>query len=666
MTTLRPWNTPFIVNTGLEGDQINPKLQALGNGTFVAVWQSDNDIFMRLFNADGSPKTAETRIALVESDSGKYEPSIAVLSNGNFVIAWEDASGLDGDEASGIRGQIFASSGAKVGSDFHINSIPEGFQGEVSITGLASGGFAVAYTDASNRGVGTDIRTRVFGETGVPLGTGDDIIANGTKASGQTNPTAITLNDGRYAVFFEDYSLSADDPDLTIRGRIFKADGTPDTDDFLVPASTGEKRNPVAATLADGRFVVAWVSSVGDGSQNCIKAQIFNSDGRKSGGEFVVNQVTDGYQQDPVVVALHDGGFAVSYLSKGAVDDVRIATFTQAGALVADEAIDSLSGSELYGIQSITVLSDGRLVAAWGAMTDTADIQAQIFDPRTKAIVLDGTSGDDQYVGTPFNDVLKGAGGDDHLTGGEGNDVLDGGAGRDTLIGGKGDDIYYLTPGDVVIEEHGGGHDIIVVSYSATLGNNTEVEVLQAQAGTTAMSLSGANMNDTLIGNDGANTLDGGTGSDTMMGGGGNDLYYVDSSSDVIVDSSGFDTVIAAASCSLGAGVEDLVAVAGTGAFKFVGNGLANRIVGNAGKNVIMGGAGNDKLWGGLGNDVLTGGAGKDIFVFDTKPNKKSNFDKIADFSVKDDTLWLDNAVFKKLGKGTELKPGKLNKGFFT
>ena len=82
--------------------------------------------------------------------------------------------------------------------------------------------------------------------------------------------------------------------------------------------------------------------------------------------------------------------------------------------------------------------------------------------------------------------------------------------------------------------------------------------------------------------------------------------------------------------------------------------------------DVIGGGAGNDKLWGGLGRDVLTGGKGKDTFVFNTKPNKKTNLDKIVDFNVKDDTVWLDNAIFKKLGKGTELKPGKLNKAFFT
>lgn len=53
--------------------------------------------------------------------------------------------------------------------------------------------------------------------------------------------------------------------------------------------------------------------------------------------------------------------------------------------------------------------------------------------------------------------------------------------------------------------------------------------------------------------------------------------------------------------------------------------------------------------------------------MFDTKPNKATNLDKLADFNVKDDTIWLDNAVFRKLGKkGTELKPARLDKKFFT
>jgi uncharacterized protein (DUF2141 family) len=87
---------------------------------------------------------------------------------------------------------------------------------------------------------------------------------------------------------------------------------------------------------------------------------------------------------------------------------------------------------------------------------------------------------------------------------------------------------------------------------------------------------------------------------------------------------------------------------------------------GFGGHDSIMGGTGNDRLYGGTGNDHLTGGAGKDIFAFTTKPDKKKNLDFVGDYNVKFDTIWLDNAVFKKLGKGSETKPVKLKKDFFT
>ena len=86
---------------------------------------------------------------------------------------------------------------------------------------------------------------------------------------------------------------------------------------------------------------------------------------------------------------------------------------------------------------------------------------------------------------------------------------------------------------------------------------------------------------------------------------------------------------------------------------------------GAGGNDILWGGAGHDRLNGGIGSDVLTGGEDKDIFVFDAKPNKKTNLDRISDFNVKDDTLWIDNSLLKKLGKGTALKPVKLNKKFF-
>ncbi|WP_157961489.1 calcium-binding protein [Microvirga flavescens] len=97
------------------------------------------------------------------------------------------------------------------------------------------------------------------------------------------------------------------------------------------------------------------------------------------------------------------------------------------------------------------------------------------------------------------------------------------------------------------------------------------------------------------------------------------------------------------------------------------GTSRSEKLYGYSGKDTLSGNGGNDKLFGGSGNDTLSGGSGKDVFVFDTTPNKSTNKDKIVDFNVRDDSIWLDNAIFTKLGKsGTEAKPAQLKSSYFT
>jgi serralysin len=86
-----------------------------------------------------------------------------------------------------------------------------------------------------------------------------------------------------------------------------------------------------------------------------------------------------------------------------------------------------------------------------------------------------------------------------------------------------------------------------------------------------------------------------------------------------------------------------------------IGNVADNRIYGNSGKDRLNGADGNDYLNGGHGNDVMTGGNGNDIFVFNKKLNKSSNVDGITDFTVGEDQIYLENAVFKKLKTTGEL-----------
>jgi trimeric autotransporter adhesin len=96
---------------------------------------------------------------------------------------------------------------------------------------------------------------------------------------------------------------------------------------------------------------------------------------------------------------------------------------------------------------------------------------------------------------------------------------------------------------DVIVEDAGGGIDLVQSSVSYVLSANVENLTL---TGTAAITGTGNELDNVLIGNAGANalsggagndsldagagndTLDGGTGGDVLTGGAGNDVYVVD------------------------------------------------------------------------------------------------------------------------------------------
>jgi Ca2+-binding RTX toxin-like protein len=225
---------------------------------------------------------------------------------------------------------------------------------------------------------------------------------------------------------------------------------------------------------------------------------------------------------------------------------------------------------------------------------------------------LTGNGGNDELVGSGGNDLLDGDDGNDTLYGGDGNDKLNGSLGLDVLVGGSGADL-----------------------------------------------LAGEDGNDTLYGGDGSNALDGGSGVDLLSGHRGNDTYHVGQTGDAVVEAAGHgkDTVLTRVSYTLSAAAQVEVLNAASPSAKtnltLTGNGFANAITGNGGANTLKGGGGNDVLASGLGKDALYGGAGKDAFVFASKLNRTTNVDRISDFSVRDDTIRLENAIFKGLKAGT-------------
>jgi Ca2+-binding RTX toxin-like protein len=470
MATPTKWGKEFLVNTHTKGSQGSPTIAGLGDGRFVVVWgdenpgKSEGGLRAQVFNADGSKAGHEFWVN--KADGGLGGPTIAVLADGRFVVAWTDGSQTGGDtKATAVRAQIFDRDGSKSGGDFLVNTTTTQAQQEPTITGLADGRFVIAWTDRETQASVGDVRAQVFNGDGSKLG-GEFLVNTATEGEEfHHEPTITGLADGRFVVAWTDVGLG--EP-VAVRAQIFAADGTESGGEFQVNTTAEDGYQPTITGLADGRFVVTWIGDpLSAAGPPTVRAQVFNIDGSKSGEELIVNTTADDWPYT-TITGLADGRFVVAWNTTNGPIDVRAQVFDADGTKSGGEFVVNTTHPypPPYTLTStITALADGRFVVAWtdwsktgGDKSGTA-VRGQVFDPREAAIDLVGSEHDDQFVGTRFDDILDGADGNDWLFGEAGNDRLGGGNGNDVLEGGKGSDTLEGLIGRDVVEA-GNGNDV--------------------------------------------------------------------------------------------------------------------------------------------------------------------------------------------------------------
>ena len=650
--TFASYNAPYSL----------PRTATLADGRFVAMWTDDDGagdtdgtgIVGRLFNADGSTSGAEF---LVNTTTGSYqeEPNITALSDGRFVVVWISYNiGID-TSFQAIAGQIFNANGTKSGGEFLVNSTTLNGETQPRVTALSDGRFVAVWAEFQGDQSLSAVRGRIFNLDGTPAA--NDFLINTFTENDQQHPVVTALDGGRFAVFWDDASPQADDSQA-IRGRIYAADGTPAATEFRINATTlNDQFEPAAATLTDGRIVIAWhdnSATGGDTDVGAVRATILDSNGgATSVGEFLVNTSTAGVQRQPAVAALTDGRFVIvwSDYSNGSAWVVRAQVYGADGARSGQEVLVSAATGHSMIEPDVSALQDGGFVVTWTDYdSNTADTTPafQIFNPTIfygetvgetviggslddnfygygGADFLHGEDGDDMLNGGAGIDELYGGGDDDRLyggasadvlLGGDGDDRLDGGVSDDQLLGGLGDDTYVIDSiNDLITESSGQGVDTIQTTVSYILGNHIENGTL---LGAAAINLTGNAQNNLLIGNNAANVLDGGSGgADEMRGGFGDDRYYLNSTSDVVVElaGQGYDRVYC--NNNFDASTQDIEYIVMTGSLSrnLTGNGLDNEMYGNDGVNILIGAGGDDYLDGGGGGDEMRGGTGDDVFV---------------------------------------------------
>lgn len=145
-----------------------PHMTALAGGGFVIAWDSyrneprgfsSSDIFFQRFDAAGI-RVGEVIQANEEGGGGRFDASVAALSDGSFVIAWQSDHGdYDGN---GVFGRRFGANGETLDArDIEISQHRAGDQATPAITALHNGGFAVAWVDTAASGA-AQVEARVM------------------------------------------------------------------------------------------------------------------------------------------------------------------------------------------------------------------------------------------------------------------------------------------------------------------------------------------------------------------------------------------------------------------------------------------------------------------------------------------------------------------------
>jgi Ca2+-binding RTX toxin-like protein len=618
---------------------IDIKVATLTNGNWVmAFWHGaihGGDIKFQIWTPTGG--TASNTINVVSTTDSLTFPDIVALPDGGFVVLWLNAT----------NATLFARRYTSTGNvDGVIYEVATGVSGEPDLAVTGDGRILCTWTDESSQ--------EVFASIWDPRGATVDAIdyqANDRNfletlfVTGGVGATTINGNGVADARL-----IGQDGNDVIVGGANNQTLIGNGGDDILMGGgsdpNSGIGGNIMQGGLGNDTYYVSISSDY------IIEAAGQGTDIIYSSADFTltVNAHVE------LLATTSIAGTATIDLTGNNLDNTvwgNNGANTLSGGVGGNDTLVGFKGNDIYLVNNVTE----NIVENAGEGTDIVYVNSSYTLSAHASIELLSTY---SIAGTQAYN-LTGNNLDNTIWGNRGNNQLSGGiGGNDTLVGFLGDDIYLINNiTEVVVENAGEGTDIVYVNSSYTLSAGASIELLSTYsiAGTENYDMTGNNLSNTIWGNRGNNTLSGGIGgTDTLVGFLGNDIYLINNGTEVISELANEGTDIAYASVnhvlSAGASIELLStdSIAGVNSINLTGNELGQTLWGNNGANLLNGRA---------GNDTLTGFAGADAFAFTTALGA-SNVDVISDFSVVDDTIALDDAIFAGIGT-----PGAFNAAAF-
>ena len=392
----------FKANTSYVGPQTHSSVAIDDDGDYVITWKSGNNqdgsgfgIYAQRYNNLGAAQGGEFLVNSYTTGD-QSSPAIAMNSVGDFVIAWASIN-QDKNDGTGIYAQRYSANGTIQGPEFLVNTYTTLSQNFPTIAMESNGDFVIVWESDGQDLSGNGIYGKRFDALGVG---GAEFQISTFSANQQRYPSVAMDNDGDFAVSWISYGQEGSGSIYGIYARRYDNTGTVQGAEFLVNTTTTDNQFfPTTAMDTDGDFVVAWMSNVQTGdNSNGIYAQRFNASGTAVGTELHVNTYTTGVQTEPSVAMDDNGDFVVAWYSNLQDDGVYSGVYAQRynawGSKLGIEFKVNTQTTYTQRYPSAAMDNSGDFIISWESYQDGSSygIYAQRYNGNFATAINEGNT----------------------------------------------------------------------------------------------------------------------------------------------------------------------------------------------------------------------------------------------------------------------------------
>jgi hypothetical protein len=263
---------------------------------------------------------------------------------------------------------------------------PKALAGNQRHPAVATSG-AQKYVVYEDDGTGVDVALRTLDANFKATALAPLVVSN--VAGDQTNPAIASGPQGNLFIVWQDNATSK------IFGRTLTLPATLGPEQEL--SNGGTNRTPAVAATPSG-YLVVWESG-GD-----IKLRVVGADGTPGGGDTTVNEAVDGAQEEPRIASLADGRYAIAWTDRAKADDanVMVQRFAANGRKVAGDQSKPVHEVQSKGDQQFPAVAaasavGGSFVVGWSDKT-TGHVRARFLGGSAGFLLnpTDGTETDFQ------------------------------------------------------------------------------------------------------------------------------------------------------------------------------------------------------------------------------------------------------------------------------